>query len=395
MGFIISLLNPSPGLKAQEDFKKAEIADYVVVGLNSFEESKDIINQPTDYSSANCSKAALAESLEKVFWEESAATTAKKKEEVKCFCDIESLSREDRNLVLNFLGEIKSQSLTIDSGNDNFLHGALTGTRYKVYDGDDRGRTFGFGLNYQISGTNGEMKLGLESTGFGEMMRVGRARKDNNNHYYLNFREYNQLNLELNKNFSSFDPEKNRQRTYLATEFSFYNETDKGNLSRAIQEKYHSFANQTLGMGVIEYNYQSVDPDRNAVGAKVGLGREIFLDLKNWKCQMKGELKAGLSQEVNGKMKTSHEVEMQAEASVFHKSMPWIILSSWLQASSGAYGEEFSYNVALKGHGKIKRVKVEPFIGVEKHFTDRDKKFDEQGGNPNEFYHKLGVSFKF
>lgn len=227
------------------------------------------------------------------------------------------------------------------------------------------------------------------------MMKVGKARRDENKHYYLNFREYNELNFEFNKNFSSFDPDKDHQRTYLATEFSFYNETDKGNLSRAIQDKYHSFAINTLGMNTIQYNYQTVTPDRNAVGAKVGLGREIFLDLKNWKCQMKGELKAGFSQEINGKLKTSHEVEARAEASVFHKSVPWIILSSWLEASSGAHGEEFSYNVALKGHGKVKRVKVEPFIGVEKHFSERDKRFGEQGGNPNELYHKLGVSFKF
>lgn len=395
MSFLINLVIPHASLHAEENFKKAAVSDYVAIGLNDFEQALEIINQPTDYSSANCSKGGLVESLEKNFWEDNQKNKTDQPEEAKCFCDVDSLSPEDKNLVLSFLGEIKSQSITFDTGNDNFLHSALRATPYKKYDGDDRGRTFGLELNYHVSATEGEMKLGLESTGFGQMIKVGNARKDADKRYYLNFREYNQLNLELNKNFSTFDSDKDHQRNYLTTEFSFYNETDKGGLSRSIQESYHTLAKNKLGITGIQYNYQALAPERNALGAKVGLGKEIFLDLKNWKCQMKGELKVGFSHEIDGKSKTSPEIEARAEASLSHKAIPWIILSSWLQTSKGYNGEEFSYNVAIKGQGKVKKVKVEPFVGVEKHFSDIDKKFDQQGGGTNEFYHKLGVSFKF
>lgn len=392
---IIPLLFCTVGLKSlsAEDFKKISNDELVVVGLNNFEQSQEIMSAPSDYSTANCSKNVLAESLEKTFWENS--PKKEQKQEIKCFCDIESLSANDRNLVLNFLGEIKSQSLRIDTGNDNFLHGGLNGSTLKKFDGDDRGRTFGFELDYAITGTEGEFKIGLESTGFGEMVKVGNKRKDENKRHYLNFREYNQLDLEFNKNFSAFDPDKDRERTYLATEFSFYNESDKGNLSRTMQEQYHSFAKNNLGLATIQYNYQALEPDKNFVGAKAGLGKEIFFDLKNWKCQMKGEIKVGFSQEMGGKSQTAAELEINSAVSLSHKSLPWMVLSSWLQGGTGHNGQELSYNVTLQGNANFKRVKVSPFIGVEQHFGDVDNKFGTQGGNPNELYHKLGVEFKF
>lgn len=181
-------------------------------------------------------------SLEAVFWEmEEAQVKIVKKDsgEADCYCDLDSLTSDKRKLVLSFLGEVKEQKIQIDSGNDNLFHGSLVKTPLKVVDGDDRGRTFSIGATYELKGYEGDLTFDIGSTGFGQMIEVDGKRKDPSGRHYLNFREYNHAIIEYDKKVK-VDQDKNN--FYFISEIGFFNQTDKGQVTRAIQNSYHNYA---------------------------------------------------------------------------------------------------------------------------------------------------------
>lgn len=119
------------------------------------------------------------------------------------------------------------------------------------------------------------------------------------------------------------------------------------------------------------------------------------MDLGNWKCRLKGELLVGASHEINGDNKANLELKARVEGELTHKSVPWIALAGWIEVASGHLGKSESYNATIKGTKNLENMKFEPFVGIEKHFSEMDKQYGIQSQDDNEIFHKLGVTIIF
>lgn len=362
-----------------QEFLPASEEDLMAVTFNFVEESKKIM---TEVPKKDCDDEKVVDAPKKTAPEEG--------KELFCICELggDGLKVKDAKKLWPIVGEIEYVEGTITTGNDNFLHGAAQkSSLLKPYDGDDRGRTFGGGVDYRIVGSDGELRLTLDSTGFGKFSPQNGYRRTSDGKYYLNFRELNTLGLRLDHNIAKSETSK----TYLTSEFKFINQTDTGNLSRATQEWWHNVTN-TNGQ-IIQYKYLREKDDENTVVLMSGIGKEWIHNLGNWKCQSRAEMAVGMSYGTGGKM--SAEGKAFASATVSHSALPWVALSSWLQGSAGAMGTAVSGGLQLSLEKKIKNVIVKPFIGVERHRTDMDKSFGSVSGKPYENYHVLGVTIKY
>lgn len=305
-----------------------------------------------------------------------------------CICNLQGLKEHEQSLLNSLIGEKISQELVLTTGNDNFLHGALQNDSLKKYDGNDRGRTFSGGIDYTLSGKDGEFKIKLDSTGFSTLSNLNGNTRSSDGKRYLNFREVNTLDIRLDKNILKDD----RTKTFFISELKFTNETDSGNFSRNAQKVWHG-QSQKLGLNVIQYNYLKENPDRNTTTLLAGIGKEWIHNLGNWKCQSHLEAQGGMS--VNFQGKIDPEIASRAEHKLINSSLPWLALTSWLQASSGFSGTSKEAGLLLSAEKKIKKVTISPFLGVERHETSRDKKYGGPEGNPYEVYHVLGVKIKY
>ncbi len=367
----------STPLLAQE-FLPPSDKDLMAVSFNFLEESKKVMSKVPE------------EDCDKKREKEKKVVEKPQGQEIFCLCELKDGQIKDPSLLESLIGEYDSE-LTINTGNDNFLHGGLQkmGDKARSLDGDDRGRTFNGGLNYSLIGTEGELSLKLDSTGFGKFSKVDGYRKTPDGKYYLNFREVNTLDLRLDKNLKKSETEK----SYWIGEFKFTNETDDGNLSRGVQEWWHTFNKKQMGMNVIQYKYLNEEPDKNTVTIMGGLGKEWIKNIGNWKCQTRLEAKAGASVDFSGNM--SMELAAKAENKLSHSSVPWLALSTWVQAGTGFMGPSAEGGIMLSAEKKFRKVTIKPFIGIERHRTSMDKKFGEVSGNPYENYHVLGVTIKY
>lgn len=380
LSFMLSFIMLSNSLGAQEFFPPRE-EDLLAVSLNLLEESKKLtMNAPEK----DCEEKKTVDAPKKVEPAEG--------QELFCICELngQGLKAKDVKKLWPIVGEIESIEGTLTTGNDNFFHGgAQRIDSLKPYDGDDRGRTFGGGLNYRIIGSEGELKLSLDSTGFGKFTPQNGYRKDPNGRYYLNFSETNTVGLKLDKNIAKNE----NSKTFLTGEFQFINQTDSGNLSRAAQEWWHDVTNKMTGGKIIQYNYIKEREDQNTVLIMGGVGKEWINNLGNWKCQSRAELAVGMSYGTGAMM--SAEAKAFASNTISHRALPWVALSTWLQGSAGVMGPAASGGIQLSMEKKIKNVTIKPFIGVERHFTDKDKTFGQVSGKPYENYHVLGVTIKY
>lgn len=366
-----------PSFSMAQEFLPPTEKDLMAVSFNFLDESKKIMSKvpEKDCETTNKSEAKVK-------------APEPKGEEIFCLCELDEKYIKDPSLVEKVLGKYDSE-LTINTGNDNFLHGAFYHMGGKDYDGDDRGRTFSGGLDYSLVGTEGEFKLSLDSTGFGKFTKVDGYRKTSDGKYYLNFREVNTLDFRLDKNISKTESSK----TFLTGEFKFTNETDEGNLSRGVQEWWHAYTKKNVADNVIQYKYINETPDRNTMSFMAGAGKEWIKNIGNWKCQSRLEGRVGMSVNFDGGM--SPEVGAKASTKISHSSVPWLALSTWVSGSHGFMGPTAEGGVMISAEKKFKNVIVRPFIGIERHKTNMDKKFGEVSGKPYENYHVLGVTIKY
>ncbi len=368
-------------LSAQEFMPPSE-EDLMAVSFNFIEESKKIMTKAPE---KDCEDNKIVDAPKKVESTEG--------RELFCICELggaEGLKVKNGKKIWPIVGEVESVEGTLTTGNDNFLHGAAQRVDWmKPYDGDDRGRTFGGGLEYKVIGSEGELKLTLDSTGFGKFTPQNGYRRDADGKYYLNFSETNTLGLKLDKNIA-----KNEQsKTFLTGEFQFINQTDSGNLSRAAQEWWHDVTNQMTGGKIIQYKYLKERENQNTVVMMGGVGKEWVNNLGNWKCQTRAELAVGMSYGTGASM--SAEAKAFASNTLSHSALPWVALSTWLQGSAGFRGPAVSGGIQLSMEKKIKNVTIKPFIGIERHFSEKDKSFGQVSGKPYENYHVLGVTIKY
>ncbi len=341
--------------------------------LQQSKSAKDCPEQKIDYSLLQSSNTLLGDSI----------PTIDRDQEVYCLCEVD---KKNEGIVARFFGENRRHELSAINGNDNFMHGAFQlNESTRGLDGDDRGRTFNMGSAYSLIGDKGEFKLKLDSTGFGKFNPQNGFRKDPDGKYFLNFHELNTLSIELNKIKGSKE-----NKWLLLSEFSFENETDQGNLSRAFQEEWHKKL-KINGHKAIQYHYLSEKPDQNTVKFLFGLGKEFSKDFGNLNCQVRIEAKTGLS--VNNK--TDPLFLSRSNLKLSHRAIPYLVFQAW-----ASYGEDFrgsskSGGVEVSFPMKIKGMEIKPFIGVEKHYTPLDSEYGKVSGNAHENYHVFGFKISY
>lgn len=364
---------------AAQEFLPASDEQLMAISLSYLDESKKIMSSGPD---KNCESQEKSQDKQVV-------PVAPEAKEVFCLCELENLVTEDKSLLASLLSEPVSSELTLSTGNDNFLHGALQRGRFMRHDGDDRGRTFSAAADYQLLGKNGEFSLGLETTGFGKFSPLAEEYKTKEGKYYLNFHEVNTLDLRLDGNITSGATGK----SYWISKFKLTNETDEGNLSRGVQEWWHDFTKKELGVKSIQYEYLTEEKDRNTIGLMGGIGREWIKNIGNWKCQSRTEVTGGMSSDFKGA--NSPEIAAHASGKITHSSVPWLVLSSWIERSSGFMGTSTDGGMSVSAEGKMKGVTIRPFIGVERHRSAMDEKYGDADGYSYENYHVLGVTIKY
>ncbi|MBC7714392.1 MAG: hypothetical protein H7177_13690 [Rhizobacter sp.] len=348
------------------------------VSFNFLEESKKIMSASPK---KDCDRNTVQETPK--------APPAEQKE-IFCLCELGKMKQKEKDLLTSMIGDYETTEVTVNTGNDNFLHGALQLNKSTVkYDGDDRGRTFGGNIDYSITGSEGKLKLSFDSTGFGKFTSINGAHKSIDGHYYLNFHEVETVDAQWEKNISKSAYSK----TYLINEFKFTGETDDGKISRKIQEGWHSFFKKDMGMNMIQYKYTNELKNKDTATLMTGIGKEWTKDIGHWKCQSKAEIKGGMSINMDGGL--SPEAVLRAENKLSNSSLPWVALSTWVQGSAGFMGPSVEGGIMLSFEKKIKQVYIRPFLGIERHRTPMDKLYGAPGGNPYENYHVLGVTIKY
>lgn len=361
-------------IKASE-FKSPNLEDLTIVSvsaLNDVNELKIELEKPECLETVD-QKNDLTEILNIV----------PPKNEVVCFCDTPEKIEDEKNLLYALVGNKKSNELTFLTGNDNVLHGVLQPTSLRQFDGDDKGRTVNEGINYRLVGDKGELNLKLESVGFGRLDSVDGFQRTNTGSHYLNFRERNTLDLQIDRNF--YDNSK-----YIIGKFNFTHETDSGQLARASQEWWHNIAESQFGFKSVKYHYTNKEESISTISLGLGVGKKFINDIGNWKCQTKAEIIGGMS--IDSSKLLHPEVSASIENKLSHKALPWVALTSWLQSSNGFKGPVVEGGFVLSAEKKMFNVIVRPYIGVERHIDPMDKKFGSLNGKAYENYHVFGVT---
>ena len=375
---LVSFLFLLPTALVAQEFTGPTESDLMVVSLNLMDQSKKIMSSN---SKSDCDENMSKEVVKAEVPEERV---------VNCICELGDLGKKDEQLFESLIGKYEGSELTLNTGNDNLFHGGLQRIpSFKKYDGDDRGRTFNGGIDYTLFGKEGQLRLNLDSTGFGKFSSVDGYRRTSSGEYYLVFREVNTLKLSADKYLSRDEA----QKTFVTGQFRFTNETDMGNLSRSVQQGWHKITRDMMDDNIIQYKYLKENEDKNTVTAMGGMGKEWYQNLGNWKCDTGVQVQVGMS--IDDTKKTSAELLARAQNRLSHKAFPWMALSTWVQGTSGFQGPSVEGGIMLSVEKKIKGVIIKPFIGIERHRTPMDKKFGSVNGNSYENYHVLGVTIKY
>lgn len=302
-------------------------------------------------------------------------------QEAICFCEL----TEEEKKRLPFIGKIEAVEYDLITGNDNLLHGGLRlWDKWLPYDGDDRGRTFSIGGNYSLIGSEGELKIGLHSTGFGNLATQDGFKYDPEKKRYLNFLERDTFSLRADKYFNQTENSKNRLIGEL--HLDYFN--DEGLGAQSFQKAWHKGFE---GLGMIQYSYRDHMKPKAEVSAFIGFGKDYELDISRFKCQFKAEAKVGISTMSGNPFLASGAVSSKFS----HRDIPWLAVTLWAQESKDLFGRESSQGAKINFPIKGKSVVVSPFIGVEKHRSHLDKTYASDPKKASELYHVIGISIRY
>ncbi len=323
------------------------------------------------------------------------------KNKIFCFCDVDKKDpvpdigpgielKSKWKKVYPFLGELQSIEYKFSNGNDNFLNGVLQySPSLRKFDGDDKGRTFGIENQLKLFGKEGDISLSANSYGLGKLTDKNGSKTSFNNKRYLNYLEVNTLSLKFDSVFSKSESPSLKTTDYSIATFMYEQSTENGKYSKELQRWWHhQFKN------FIQYDYVTESEDVNTIKVMGGIGREIIANLGNWKCTSRAELQIGMSQSSSAsKQKSSFNSEVSAYGSMnlTHSKVPWMALNVWLQSSKGYEGVSKDGGIEISFPIKQVNYTLKPFLGIQRHSNDRDKKY----GKTNENYHVLGVMIQY
>ena len=315
-----------------------------------------------------------------------------------CFCDLDykgKLNTEGMKVsdkvkrAYPFFGELKSIEYKFTNGNDNFLNGVLQlSPNLQKFDGDDRGRTFGIENQLKVFGNEGDVTFSANSYGLSRFIEKNGLKRNYQYQRYLNYLEVNTLSVRLDSIYNKTDTAPLKATDYSIATISYEQSTENGRFSKELQRWWHhQFKN------FIQYDYQVVSEDTNTLKVMGGVGREWSGSLEYWKCTTKAEFLLGMSQTTSPSKKatTNGEVSAYGGLNLSHAKVPWMALNVWLQTSKGYEG--ISKDAGVEVSFPIKKVNytLKPFIGIQRHSNDRDKRY----GKTSENYHVFGVMIQY
>jgi len=318
---------------------------------------------------------------------------------VICFCDLgTSRDKSDEAPVSGaglklkksypLLGEIQFVNVKLNNGNDNFLNGVLQyNPNLRKYDGDDKGRTFGFENQVKVVGDKGTLSMQAESYGLSKLTTKNGSRKNNYGRTYLNYLEVNTVGGRLDSNFNVAETPTRKTTDYTIATLSYEQSTENGKFSKEVQQWWHQqFKN------FIQYDYVKENEEIKTIKIMGGLGKEWIQNLGRWRCALKSEVQVGMSRsssKINSSSST--ELSMASSLDVSNSRLPWVALNLWLQGSIGHAGITREAGGEISFPIKKVNYTMMPFIGIERHKNERDKKY----GNTDEIYHVLGVMIQY
>lgn len=312
------------------------------------------------------------------------------KEEVYCYCEVAETVGKGIKLgqEIPLLGKINSYELKLTNGNDNLLNGVLQlDPSLSKYDGNDRGRTFGVESEFRIVGDKGSLNLSANSYGLSKFAPQNGHKKDSIGRHYLNYMEVNSLEFRFDTKLKTDSTPGAESSLYAIGTFMYEHATNEGTVSKEFQRFWHKqFKNY------IQYNYVKESEDVKTIKVMGGVGKQWTHDLGKWKCATKAELHLGISQSTSiGRMSNVAELKAYSSLDLSHSRAPWIALNLWLQGAMGHEGISKDGGLELSFPIKKTNYTIKPFVGIQRHYTERDKRFDTKIEN----YHVIGVVIKY
>ena len=258
-----------------ESIKSADSKDLIEASFLMAKESSNIMTKELKEDCLKSTETLVNEKEKK-----------QKEEEIYCECEMKNelkLSPDDHNkLSKNFgdkywedfslIGEVEEVSFSIDTTNDNHLHGLWRQMASKEYDGNDRGRTFGINLDYKAVGDLGEIQLSYESTLFTQMKETSPG---SNKFYVDKDRKFLQDQLERNRFDFKLLRKYGESDSFVIGGFELQQSTDDGTLAGPLQDAWHSLLKEQS----IEYNNQEFMKDDIDFTIYGGLGKDFILIL--------------------------------------------------------------------------------------------------------------------
>lgn len=299
-------------------------------------------------------------------------------------------AKEERAFMKKWLGPNLKQKIKLDTYNDNFLHGGrikMTGED----SADDRARTFGYALGYNVEGDDGSLSIRYNSHLFSKFApQKGKYGflyyRDDAGKTYLNAMEETTLDIKGTRNFVG------DSSLYGIGSISLRELSDEDRGSQSVQEYWHEVT------GSLQYNYLEHMDNEYSLEAKVGVGKKVEGNLGKWRCRAKLEGLVGVDIWNLGR----GEIEVNASVGIDSGSMggrsknnPWIIIDAYTNQSLDTDNSRDSmYGAKISTSFKVGETHIRPFMGIELYDEKSDRMFQtaEEG---NELIHTIGIDISF
>lgn len=292
----------------------------------------------------------------------------------------------------SLIGEVEEISFSLDSTNDNHLHGLWRRIASPELDGNDRGRTFGLNLDYKAVGDLGEIQIAFESVLFTQLYETspgsGLFFLNQDDQYFQDQAERNTLDLKLLRRTGLGDD-------FVIAGFELQQLTDDGNVAGPIQDAWHELLKKENAVQYTNQNYMEDDLDLTLYG---GLGKDWFSDLGNWKCRsrLEGTIGVNVLDTEDVFIKTRGEVELNSNK-VFGgtEDNPWFLVSMWAEGSLENQGEnQYGAGVSVKSPIRVGDWTVEPKIGMSIEVQKEDFMFSQAQSRKIEPQSHIGITFR-
>lgn len=287
----------------------------------------------------------------------------------------------------SILGKIESSSYTINTSNDNHLHGGY-GTLGGTGDGNDRGRTFGLNLDYKLVGEEGEFRINYESVIFTQLYEGSSEDRfliNDKGELKQDLLERNRLDTSLRKRYDRDD--------YFIAGVQLEQLTDDGNVSGPIQKAWHKLS----GTKNIQYDNQDFRDDEVNLTLYGGLGREWMKDLGNWKCtsRIEGTIGHNILNHSDSYIKVRGEVDLNSNTLLGgSKDNPFVLVSLWAEGSLETEGgSEKGAGVNMSFPVEVGKWQVKPQVGFSIKDEKEDRYFSQKQSIKLEPESHIGITF--